>query len=76
MNYIKKRLNRNLVVVSGTYENSSELHSAGTINSELADKLSNLLINGGIENISTTLKVINNIIDNKEIDTNKIEITI
>ena len=49
---------RQLIVLAGTADQSNELHGLGSCSAELADQLSALLREGGIDNMGQFLKAL------------------
>ncbi len=69
-----ENLNRQLIILSGTNDMDKELCPISSVDELLAIKLSELLREGGIDNMSSFLEAIREIAKNKKIEADDIEI--
>tara|TARA_Y100001968_G_scaffold333732_1_gene398819 strand:+ start:1597 stop:5349 length:3753 start_codon:yes stop_codon:yes gene_type:complete len=69
--WVKKNKNRKLIIISGTKDHILELHSIGNVEIEITNYLSNLLIEGGTNNMNNVLSICKDLVKNKKIDLKK-----
>ncbi len=66
--------NRNLIVISGTEEHADELHEMGSIDVRIINRIFNLLKVGGVQNMATTLKIMESLDVNQVLTQKQFEV--